>query len=85
MERAVILSESDTFVVDESWLSLERAYAALAGVSLQPRRPALAESHGRIAGPAGAAAKLGIPRQPPESKIKRLGIDRYGQKRSTSQ
>jgi transcriptional regulator with GAF, ATPase, and Fis domain len=41
---------------------------------------ALAESHGRIAGPSGAAAKLGIPRQTLESKIKRLGIDRYGQR-----
>jgi formate hydrogenlyase transcriptional activator len=38
---------------------------------------ALTESHGRIAGPAGAAAKLGIPRQTLESKIKRLGIDTY--------
>jgi formate hydrogenlyase transcriptional activator len=35
----------------------------------------LAESHGKIAGPAGAAAKLGIPRQTLESKIKRLSID----------
>jgi formate hydrogenlyase transcriptional activator len=42
---------------------------------------ALAESHGRIAGPAGAAAKLGIPRPTLESKIKRLGIDKYGQNR----
>jgi formate hydrogenlyase transcriptional activator len=37
---------------------------------------ALAESHGRISRPAGAAAKLGIPRQTLESKIRRLGIDR---------
>jgi len=45
---------------------------------------ALAETHGRISGPSGAAAKLGIPRQTLESKIRRLGLDRYGQKRSTS-
>jgi transcriptional regulator with GAF, ATPase, and Fis domain len=45
---------------------------------------ALAETHGRIAGPSGAAAKLGIPRQTLESKIRRLGIDKYGQKRPTS-
>jgi Bacterial regulatory protein, Fis family len=44
----------------------------------------LAETHGRISGPSGAAAKLGIPRQTLESKIRRLGIDRYGQKRPTS-
>ena len=39
--------------------------------------PALAASRGRIAGPAGAAAKLGIPRQTLESKIKTLGIDKH--------
>jgi len=36
---------------------------------------ALAARRGRIAGPAGATAKLGIPRQTSESKIKSLGID----------
>ena len=45
---------------------------------------ALAESQGRISGPSGAAAKLGIPRQTLESKIRRLGIDKYGQKPPTS-
>jgi formate hydrogenlyase transcriptional activator len=37
---------------------------------------ALAASHGRISGPSGAAAKLGIPRQTLESKIKTLHIDK---------
>ena len=37
---------------------------------------ALAESGGRIAGPKGAAAKLGIPRQTLDSKIASLGIDK---------
>jgi formate hydrogenlyase transcriptional activator len=37
---------------------------------------ALAASHGRISGPSGAAAKLGIPRQTLEWKIKTLQIDR---------
>ena len=46
---------------------------------------ALAESHGRIGGPSGTAAKLGIPRQTLESKIQRLGIDKYKHKRATSQ
>jgi formate hydrogenlyase transcriptional activator len=45
---------------------------------------ALAESYGRISGPSGAAAKLGIPRQTLESKIRRLGIGKYRQKRPTS-
>ena len=38
---------------------------------------ALAESHGRISGPAGAAAKLGLPTRTLDSKIKRLGIDKF--------
>jgi formate hydrogenlyase transcriptional activator len=39
---------------------------------------ALAESHGRISGPSGAAMKLRMPRQTLESKIRRLGINKYG-------
>jgi formate hydrogenlyase transcriptional activator len=89
VERAVILSEGDTFAVDASWLKLEPAeperpqkgLSVLEDQEIEMIEAALAESHGRIAGPSGAAAKLGIPRQTLESKIKRLGIDKYGQKR----
>jgi len=92
VERAVILSETDTFDVDESWLKREsgdsprphEGLSALEAREVEMIEGALAETHGRIAGPSGAAAKLGIPRQTLESKIKRLGIDKYGQKRSTS-
>jgi formate hydrogenlyase transcriptional activator len=38
---------------------------------------ALREAQGKLSGPAGAAAKLGLPRQTLESKIKKLGIKRY--------
>jgi transcriptional regulator with GAF, ATPase, and Fis domain/PAS domain-containing protein len=38
---------------------------------------ALAESRGRISGPTGAAARLGIPRQTLESKIANLGIHKH--------
>jgi transcriptional regulator of acetoin/glycerol metabolism len=38
---------------------------------------ALAKSNGRIAGPFGAAAKLGIPRETLESKIRSFGIDKH--------
>ena len=38
---------------------------------------ALADTDGRVAGPKGAAAKLGIPRQTLDSKITALGIDKY--------
>ena len=38
---------------------------------------ALAGSRGRVAGPDGAAAKLGIPRSTLESKIRSLRIDKH--------
>src|SRR5215469_920137 len=91
VERAVILSETDAFIVDESWLTGKSAESSRhEGLSALPDREiemieaALAESHGRIAGPSGAAAKLGIPRQTLDSKIRRLGINKYGQKRLAS-
>jgi PAS domain S-box-containing protein len=86
IERAVILSDSDTFAVDETWLKREpsevsRPTAALTGSLLKQEKEmigaALAESRGRVSGPAGAAAKLGLPTQTLDSKIKRLGIDKY--------
>src|SRR5262244_2125979 len=87
VERAVILCETDTFVVDESWLigesaesSRQESLSALVDREMEIIEAALAETHGRISGPSGAAAKLGIPRQTLESKIRRLGIDKYGQK-----
>jgi formate hydrogenlyase transcriptional activator len=38
---------------------------------------ALAESGGRVSGPDGAAAKLGLPRPTLDAKIRRLGINKY--------
>jgi len=38
---------------------------------------ALALCQGRISGPAGAAVKLGLPARTLDSKIKRLGINKY--------
>jgi formate hydrogenlyase transcriptional activator len=92
VERAVILTETDEFVVDRTWLESASINPArphegltiLADREVEMIEAALAETHGRISGPSGAAAKLGIPRQTLESKIRRLGIDRYGQKRPTS-
>jgi formate hydrogenlyase transcriptional activator len=90
VERAVILSETDTFVADDSWLKSASAkspktegLSALEEQEVGMIEAALAETHGRISGPSGAAAKLGIPRQTLESKIRRLGIDKYSQKGST--
>jgi formate hydrogenlyase transcriptional activator len=93
VERAVILSEDDSFVVDESWLKREstdsprsnEALSVLADREPEMIEAALAESNGRTGGPSGAAAKHGIPRQTLESKIQRLGIDKYRHKRATSE
>ena len=80
--------QADTFIVDESWLTGESAESSrheglstLSDREIEMIEAALADSHGRIAGPSGAAAKLGIPRQTLDSKIRRLGINKYGQKR----
>jgi len=86
IERAVILSEDGALVVDETWLKREPAQnplrpRTLDGVLIKQEKEmieaALAESHGRISGPAGAAAKLGLPTQTLESKIKRLKINKF--------
>jgi DNA-binding NtrC family response regulator len=61
-----------------------KGFSALEDREVEMIEAALAESHGRISGPSGAAAKLGIPRQTLESKIRRLGIDKYGQNRPAS-
>jgi transcriptional regulator with GAF, ATPase, and Fis domain len=86
IERAVILCEGETFAVDESWLQSESPQTApltrgLVRLGAEQEREliesALAESRGRIAGPAGAAAKLGIPRSTLETKIRKLGIKKH--------
>jgi formate hydrogenlyase transcriptional activator len=58
--------------------------AALADGERKMIEAALAESQGRIAGPTGAAAKLGIPRQTLDSKIAGLGIDKRRFKSSSA-
>jgi formate hydrogenlyase transcriptional activator len=86
IERAVILSEGDMFSVDETWLrseALQRAgpTVALPGALQRQEKEmieaALTESGGRVSGPGGAAAKLGLPPKTLDSKIKRLGINKY--------
>jgi formate hydrogenlyase transcriptional activator len=85
IERAAILCEGDIFSIEETWLKREipQGYApAVPFVRTRADREreiieaALAESGGRVAGPKGAAAKLGIPRQTLDSKIASLGIDK---------
>ena len=85
IQRAVILCDSETLVVDETWLQNRRAKETTGSRSLgrptireekEMIESALAGSSGRVAGPAGAAAKLGIPRSTLESRIRSLRIDK---------
>jgi formate hydrogenlyase transcriptional activator len=85
IERAVVLCDSETFSVDETWLKRDgqrsgpavSLVAALVENEKELIENALAACQGRIAGRSGAAAKLGIPRQTLESKIKSLGIEKH--------
>jgi len=72
IERAVILCETDTFVVDESWLKRETGkspeahggLSALEDREVEMIEAALAESHGRISGPSGRPQNSGFPDRP---------------------
>src|SRR5271155_5894911 len=86
IERAVILSDGDTISVDDTWLKQEPPHvacptaplgSALLNQEKEMIEAALAESHGRVSGPAGAAAKLAVPAQTLDAKIKRLGINKF--------
>jgi formate hydrogenlyase transcriptional activator len=84
IQRAVILCEG-TLEVDETWLKTGSSRQTpgarpLGRPSMHEEKEliesALTGSRGRVAGPDGAAAKLGIPRSTLESKIRSLRIDK---------
>lgn len=86
IQRAIVLCESETFSVDETWLKRERQRlsgsvvplgATLAEHEKDIIEAALADCRGQVSGPTGAAAKLGLPRQTLESKITALGINKH--------
>jgi PAS domain S-box-containing protein len=86
IERSVIVCETETFTIDESWLSQRPLDAASADKIFLPEKvaatekemieEALRESQGRVYGPSGAAARLGIARSTLESKIRLLNINK---------
>jgi formate hydrogenlyase transcriptional activator len=86
IERSVIVCETDNFSVDMSWLSRQpRPTGAKGPLELSQKlasqekemiEAALRESGGRVSGPSGAAAKLGMPGSTLESKIKSLKINK---------
>ncbi len=86
IERSVIVCETENFSVDESWLSQQprdrrpegKLYLSrkLAAEEKELIEAALQECRGRVFGPSGAAAKLGIARSTLESKIRSLKINK---------
>jgi PAS domain S-box-containing protein len=86
IERSVLLCETESFSIDESWLPHQSSPAApkdqvelplkLVAQEKSMIEAALTESRGRVFGPTGAAAKLGIPRSTLESRIRSLKIDK---------
>jgi DNA-binding NtrC family response regulator len=86
IERSVIVCETEIFTVDESWLSQRPSDGELqskpflsekvAATEKEIIEEALRESKGRISGPSGAAARLGIARSTLDSKIQTLNINK---------
>jgi DNA-binding NtrC family response regulator len=91
IERSVVVYEKGNLSVKKSWLSREYFHTepvtqpAFRRSALQDREiigAALAETRGRVSGPSGAAAKLGIPPSTLESKIRSMHINKYSFKAS---
>jgi PAS domain S-box-containing protein len=91
IERSVILCETGTFAIDENWLSTQAPPAPPASRTLNDQlasdqkvliEAALAEANGRVSGPSGAAARLGIPPSTLDSRIRALKIDKQPFKRA---
>jgi transcriptional regulator with GAF, ATPase, and Fis domain len=85
IERSVIICDSQNLSVEESWFGRRAASVDSSAKSISERlaakekemiEAALAESNGRVSGPSGAAAKLGIPQSTLDSKIKSLKINK---------
>ena len=87
IERSVILSSTDVFAIDESWLPKQSVRARSRTAASAPSRgeprseqeiieAALVACRGRVAGPSGAAAKLGVPPSTLDHRIKALNIDK---------
>jgi len=86
IERSVLLCDSDIFSIDESWLPRQplpgepknqiELSQKLVAQEKKTIEAALKESRGRVFGPSGAAATLGMPRSTLESKIRALKINK---------
>jgi transcriptional regulator with GAF, ATPase, and Fis domain len=87
IERSVILCETEIFSIDENWLlqpppltpeskQQNELHRSLLAQEKDMIEAALKDTRGRVSGPTGAAAKLGIPRSTLESKIRSFKINK---------
>jgi formate hydrogenlyase transcriptional activator len=85
IERSVILSDGGTLSIDGSWLRRESRpssdpSATVRAIEATERgriETALEACRGKVAGPLGAAATLGMPRQTLDSRIRALRINKH--------
>ena len=86
IERSIIVCDTESFTVDESWLSRatsqpDQVSRPLLKIPTSEEKRvievALAEAQGQVSGPTGAAARLGIPASTLDSKIKALKINKH--------
>ncbi|HWY57254.1 MAG TPA: sigma 54-interacting transcriptional regulator, partial [Terriglobales bacterium] len=85
IERSMILCETEIFSIDKNWLPPPMTLESKQQVGHRRRfllqekdmiETALKDTGGRVAGPTGAAVKLGMPRSTMESKIRSFKINK---------
>jgi DNA-binding NtrC family response regulator len=86
IERSVIACDTEVLSVEESWFPRQSVQAGPAGQPFSGElvkqetemiEAALAETRGKVSGPSGAAAKLGLRPSTLESRIRSLKIDKH--------
>ena len=88
IERSLVICETDTFTVDESWLefcpvAISKSpvlWSQTSTTKLSERdtiEAVLAETEGRVSGPRGAAARLNMPASTLDYKIRNSNIDKH--------
>jgi PAS domain S-box-containing protein len=86
IERAVVISDTETLAIEESWLATGPPQLQAGAGALGRKTPAeerelieeaLRATEGRVSGASGAAAKLGIPASTLEYKIRLLKINKH--------
>jgi formate hydrogenlyase transcriptional activator len=91
IERSLIIDQKGTLSIKKGFLSgqpfyrspLRQSFRRSAAEDRKVIDSALAAAGGRVSGPSGAAAMLGIPASTLESKIRAMNINKYSFKTSS--